>query len=94
MADLTGQVLRDHLILEYEILKKDGDVVQPNLYVTLPERIASAKLDHLCDHFPSQQKKPWFEREVLATLLRIRAVECAAPDGFAEAYTTRKMVLM
>jgi LmbE family N-acetylglucosaminyl deacetylase len=93
VADITGQVLRDHTTLQYEILKKDGDVMQPNVFVMLPAEIASTKLDHLLDHFPSQHDKAWFERETLAAMMRIRAVECGAPSGFAEAFSSRTTVL-
>ncbi|MDH3469941.1 MAG: PIG-L family deacetylase [Acidimicrobiia bacterium] len=94
VADITGQVLRDHMTLQYEILKRDGDVMQPNVFVRLSEKIASTKLDHLLDHFPSQNDKAWFDRETLAALMRIRAVECGAPSGFAEAFSSRTTVLM
>ena len=35
---LTWNVFRDHLILEYEIPKWDGDLGQPNVYVPLDAR--------------------------------------------------------
>lgn len=94
LADISAQIFRHHTTLEYEILKSDGDVMQPNAYVMLSEQIASAKLDHLLDHFSSQHHKAWFNRETLAALMRIRAVECGAPSGFAEAYSSRTTVLM
>src|SRR5207248_3943190 len=37
VADLTWNTFRNHLILEYEIPKYDGDLGRPNFYVTLDE---------------------------------------------------------
>ena len=35
---------RDHLVLEYEIPKVEGDLGQPNCYVPLPDEIAARKV--------------------------------------------------
>ena len=52
-----------------------------------------AKLDHLDSHFSSQQVKPWYNREVFQSLLRLRGVECRAPDGYAEAFHAERIVV-
>ena len=43
-SDLTRETFRDHLILEYEIPKVDGDLGRPNIYVALTSAIASEKV--------------------------------------------------
>jgi LmbE family N-acetylglucosaminyl deacetylase len=93
LSDLTWTVFRDHLILEYEIIKFDGDLGVPNLYVPLPGDIARAKVEHLLRHFPSQLRRDWFSAETFEALMRVRAVESRAPSGFAEAFHARKVVL-
>ena len=40
IAELTGQTFRDHLILEYEIPKYDGDLGHPNMFVPLERTFA------------------------------------------------------
>ena len=93
VADLAHQILRDHAILQYEIHKSDGDLARPVVYVPLSADQAHAKIDHLDGHFASQQDKPWFDREALLGLLRLRGVECRAPDGYAEGFHADRIVL-
>ena len=38
ISDLTWNTFRNHLILEYEIPKYDGDLGQPNMFVPLTRR--------------------------------------------------------
>ena len=85
--------MRDHLILEYEISKSDGDLTRPGVYVPLTAAEAMAKLDHLDSQFSSQHAKPWYDREALQSLLRLRGVECRAPDGYAEAFHAERVVV-
>jgi LmbE family N-acetylglucosaminyl deacetylase len=93
LSDLTWTVFRDHLILEYEVLKYDGDLGAPNLYVPIGEEVARAKVEHLLQYFPSQRTRSWFRAETFEALMRVRAVESQAPSGFAEAFYARKVVL-
>ncbi len=93
VAELAHQIMRDQLILEYEVHKSDGDLARPGLYVPLSTAEAMAKLDHLDSHFSSQQVKPWYNREVFQSLLRLRGVECRAPDGYAEAFHAERIVV-
>ena len=44
MCELTWNTFRDHLILEYEIPKWDGDLGRPNVYVPLTEEHVDGKL--------------------------------------------------
>ena len=45
-CELTWNTFRDHLILEYEIPKYDGDMGAPNLFVSLDESLCRRKIDH------------------------------------------------
>jgi len=93
VSDVTWQTFRDHLILEYEIPKYDGDLGAPNCFVPLSETLRTRKVEHLLAGFPSQRGKHWFSEETFFALMRLRGMECAAPEGYAEAFYTRKIVL-
>lgn len=92
IAELTWNAFRNHTILEYEIPKYEGDLGAPNFFVPLAENSARQKIDHLLAHFPTQREKPWFTAGTFEALLRLRAVECNAKSGFAEAFHGRKIV--
>ena len=92
-AELTWNTWRDHLILEYEIPKFEGDLGQPNTYVPLSARVARRKVAHLERHFASQRGRSWFSAENFLALMRVRGVECRSSSGFAEAFHARKVVL-
>jgi LmbE family N-acetylglucosaminyl deacetylase len=91
VCELTWNTFRDHLVLEYEIPKWDGDMGRPNLYVPLDESQVDAKLALLAEHFGSQREKHWYDVDVFRGLMRIRGMECRASSGFAEAFTARKL---
>ena len=93
IAELTWNTFRDHLILEYEIPKYDGDLGQPNVFVPLQPEIYEKKIDYLMDAFPSQHSKRWFERSTFLALMRLRGMESNSPSGHAEAFYCRKLVL-
>lgn len=93
LAELTWQNWRNHLILEYEIPKFEGDLGQPNLYVPLSKAIAERKVGHLLNCFGSQRSKSWFNAEAFFALMRLRGLECRAPSGMAEAFHLRKGTL-
>ena len=93
IADLTWNTFRDHLILEYEIPKYDGDMGQPSVFVPLPSEICERKIQLLVETFRSQCGKHWFQRETFLSLMRLRGMECNAPSGYAEAFYGRKLVL-
>ncbi|MGH7688593.1 MAG: PIG-L deacetylase family protein [Gemmatimonadaceae bacterium] len=93
VCDLTWNTFRDHTILEYEIPKYDADLAHPNVYVPLPDRIRKRKVRHLMSAFPTQATKRWYSPETFNGLMRIRGVECAAPEGYAEAFHGRKTVM-
>jgi LmbE family N-acetylglucosaminyl deacetylase len=93
VAELSWNAFRDHLILEYEIPKYDGDLGRPNVYVPLESDVWSRKIEKLHRHFVSQRERRWFTEELFLGLMRIRGMECNAESGYAEAYYGRKMVL-
>ena len=93
LSELTWQTFRDHLVLEYEIPKYDGDLGVPNAFVPLDAATCDGKVEHLLRHFPSQHDKPWFTDETFRATLRLRGVECRSATGYAEAFVARKLVL-
>lgn len=94
LSDLTWQLWRDQLILEYEIPKWDGDIGTPNLFVPLAESVVERKLGHLADQFGSQRTKDWYDAETFRGLMRLRGMECRAPSRYAEAFHVRKLRLV
>jgi len=92
-CELTWNTFRDHLILEYEVPKYDGDMSAPNAFVPIEERLQRRKIDHLMSHFGSQLSKRWFKEELFSSLLRLRGMECNSPSSYAEAFFCRKAVL-
>jgi LmbE family N-acetylglucosaminyl deacetylase len=93
IAELTWNTFRDHLILEYEIPKYDGDLGQPGVFVPLAPDVYQKKVHCLMDAFQSQHTKSWFEEQTFLSLMRLRGMECNAPSGYAEAFYCRKLVL-
>jgi len=90
VSRLTWNTWRDHLILEYEIPKYEGELAPPNLYLPLDEDVARRKVEHVLGSFPSQSTRPWFRASTFEAILRLRGVECNVP--WAEAFTVRKVV--
>lgn len=90
---LTWNSFRDHLILEYEIPKWDGDMAQPNVYVPLSGETMARKCALLEAHFGTQRSKDWFDAETFRGLARLRGMECRAPERYAEGFFVRKAVL-
>jgi LmbE family N-acetylglucosaminyl deacetylase len=91
--DLTWNTFRDHLILEYEIPKWDGDIGRPNFYVPVSKAAITRKAELLERHFGTQRSKHWFDQEVFLGLARLRGMECRAPERYAEAFFARKLVV-
>ena len=92
-AELTWNTFRNHLIWEYEIPKYEGDLGQPNLFVPLSAAQAERKVQLLMTHFASQRGRSWFRPDTFHGLMSIRGVECAAPEGRAEAFHAHKLVI-
>jgi LmbE family N-acetylglucosaminyl deacetylase len=93
IEQLTWNSFRNHLILEYEIPKWDGDLGQPNTYCALTQAVFDRKVSLLLSHFGTQRSKDWFNPDVFGGLARLRGMECRAPQGYAEGFVVRKALL-
>ncbi len=93
IGDLTWNTFRDHMILEYEIPKYDGDLGQPGAFCQLDVDTYQKKVRYIMEAFESQRGKRWFEESTFLSLMRLRGMECNAPSGYAEAFYCRKLVL-
>jgi LmbE family N-acetylglucosaminyl deacetylase len=93
LGELAWNTFRDHVILEYEIPKFDGGLGSPSVFIPLRAATARRKVDILMKVFGTQRSKRWFTPETFRGLMRLRAIECNAPDGWAEAFYSRKLVL-
>jgi LmbE family N-acetylglucosaminyl deacetylase len=91
-CELTWNTFRDHLILEYEVPKYDGDLGSPNLFVPLAESVAHAKVQHLLEAFASQRQKHWFTEDLFLGLMRLRGMETGGATHYAEGFYLRKAV--
>ena len=93
LAELTHNTFRNHIILEYEIPKYDGDLGNPNFFVPLTKVLVHRKIDLLLAHFRTQHGRAWFTEETFGGMARLRGVGCNAPEGLAEAFYARKIVI-
>jgi LmbE family N-acetylglucosaminyl deacetylase len=92
-SELTWNTWRNHLILEYEIQKYEGDLKPANAFVGVSAATAKRKVAHLQKYFVSQRTKNWFETDNFLALMRLRGIECRAESGYAEAFHARKFML-
>ncbi len=93
ISDLTWNTFRNHLILEYEVVKYDGDIGRPNFFVQLDKATCETKLMHILQSFRSQKERDWFTEDAFLSMLRIRGIESRARDRYAEAFYCRKIVV-
>ncbi|PHM10611.1 PIG-L deacetylase family protein [Nostoc sp. 'Peltigera malacea cyanobiont' DB3992] len=91
ISDFTWNTFRNHLILEYEIPKYDGDLGIPNFFVHLNETLCRRKIQYILDAFATQNNKQWFTEETFRAILRIRGIESNSPSKYAEAFYCRKI---
>jgi LmbE family N-acetylglucosaminyl deacetylase len=92
VAELTHNTFRDHLVLEYEIPKYDGDLGNPAFFVPLTQAQVHRKIKTIVRQFPSQRGRSWFSDETFLAMARLRGIGCNAPEGLAEAFYARKIV--
>ena len=92
VSDLTWNTWRNHLILEYEVPKFDGDFGSPNLFSALSSATLERKIALLLRHFGTQAGRQWFSADLFQAVARIRGMECVAEDALAEAFYCRKAV--
>ncbi len=93
ISNLTWNTFRNHLILEYEIMKYDGDLGTPNYFVQLDSDIVELKIAYLKKYYQSQLDKQWFTDDCFRSLMRLRGIEANSHSGFAEAFYCRKLLL-
>jgi LmbE family N-acetylglucosaminyl deacetylase len=93
VSELTWNTFRNHLILEYEIPKYDGDFGSPNIFVALDESTCRRKMDTILSAYQSQSEKHWFSRDLFSAVLRLRGMEANTTSGYAEGFYCRKAVL-
>jgi len=93
ISELTWNTFRDHLILEYEVVKYDGDLGNPNFYINLDNMLCNKKVEIIAESFKSQGRKNWFGPDTFYAIMRLRGIESRAPEKYAEAFYCRKTVL-
>jgi LmbE family N-acetylglucosaminyl deacetylase len=93
VGELTWNTFRDHLVLEYEIPKYDGDLGQPNVFVALDRARCERKIELLMAGFRSQRERRWFTEDTFWSILRLRGLESNSPTTYAEAFHARKLVM-
>ena len=94
ISELTWNAFRNHMILEYEIPKYDGDLGNPNFFVHLEKSLYQRKVSYLMKHFQTQFNRQWFDEETFSSILRLRGIESNATDKYAEAFYCRKAILI
>jgi LmbE family N-acetylglucosaminyl deacetylase len=93
VGELTWNTFRNHLVLEYEIPKYEGDLGHPNLFVTLDRSRCERKIELLMEAFQSQRDHRWFTEDTFWSLLRLRGLESNSPTTYAEAFHARKLAI-
>lgn len=93
VSELTWNTFRNHLILEYEIPKYDGDLGRPTVFVPITDAIHQQKIAYLVDCYPSQRERQWFSPSLFSAILRLRGMEANASSTYAEAFYARKLRL-
>ncbi|MCW4458861.1 PIG-L deacetylase family protein [Microbacterium sp. MPKO10] len=88
---LAPSVWRGPLLLHYEIPKWDGDLGRPNTYLPIADDVAAEKVAHLCEAFPSQHARAWWDEEFFLSIMRIRGAE--ASTRYAEAFAVSKLTI-
>ncbi len=92
LSELALNTFRNHLILEYEIPKYDGDMGQPNLHVEISRDMVDKKVDLIYRNYVSQQGKKWFDKDLFRSLMRIRGMEINSVSDFAESFYSYKLL--
>ena len=90
--ELTWNTFRDHIILEYEIMKYDGDIGNPNFFIYLDEETCQRKMEYIFESFKTQSHREWFSKDLFFSILRLRGLESNSPYKYAEGFFCRKAV--
>ena len=93
-CELTWNTFRNHLILEYEIPKVDGDLGRPNVFFPLTAAVVEREARR-CSNGTSRARRAstGSTGRRSSALMRLRGMEAVAPERYAEAFTCRKVVL-
>lgn len=91
LSQLAWNTFRNHLILEYEIPKYDGDLGNPSIFSEIDDPIAEKKVNALMEYYATQRKKHWFEKDTFYSIMRIRGMQAVCK--FAEGFYSRKAKL-
>ncbi|MFI4869033.1 MAG: PIG-L deacetylase family protein [Steroidobacterales bacterium] len=93
VAELTWNTFRNHLILEYEIPKYEGDLTTPSAYVSLTRAQVERKISILWSSYATQRAKRWFTDDTFRAMMRLRGLESGAESGWAEGFHVSKFLL-
>ena len=93
IGELTWNAFRDHLILEYEIPKYEGDLSTPATYVALRKAEVERKIRLLMGCYGTQRSKRWFTPELFRGLMCLRGIESGSALGWAEGFHCSKLLL-
>jgi LmbE family N-acetylglucosaminyl deacetylase len=93
VAELTWNTFRDHVVLEYEVAKYEGDLTPPSAYVGLTSAEVERKIRILLDTYRTQRAKHWFTADTFRGLMRLRGIESGAASGWAEGFHASKLLL-
>ena len=93
VAELTWNTFRNHLVLEYEIPKYEGDLSTPSAYVELTRAQVERKIRILLASYRTQHAKRWFTADTFRGLMRVRGIESGAASGWAEGFHASKILL-
>jgi LmbE family N-acetylglucosaminyl deacetylase len=93
IAELTWNTFRNHLILEYEIPKYEGDLTTPSAYVPLTRAQVERKIAILSACYHTQHAKQWFTADTFRAQMRLRGIESGGETGWAEGFHASKFLL-
>lgn len=93
ISEMTWNTFRNHLVLEYEVPKYEGDLGATNLLVALEKQDCERKVKIILESFASERGKYWFTAETFQALARLRGIESRADSGYAEGFYARKIVI-
>jgi LmbE family N-acetylglucosaminyl deacetylase len=94
VAQLTWNTFRNHLVLEYEIPKYDGDLTTPNAYICVGKTQMQRKIRILRSCYESQAGRSWFSADTFQAIMRLRGIECGSQTGFAEGFHVPKLQIV
>ncbi len=93
IAELTWNTFRDHMVLEYEVAKYEGDLSTPTSYVALTRAQVERKVAILWASYRTQHAKRWFTPDTFRGLMRLRGIESGGATGWAEGFHAAKLLL-